>query len=136
MKFKVKVPGTKNYFSITVTIDVDDMLAAKKKAVGLEKNDEKCLALIKTFENFSISKRTGERLRSPLIGNIFLNENNLSTAEISKMMIHASIHADRILFGNKRAMFGMRISDKELRLVTVVGNMIDSLTTQMLNAGL
>ncbi len=136
MKFKVKVPKTKNYFNVIIEKDVETMLKAKKKFKGLDKGDENAVAFICPFEKFNVSKKTGEQLKAPLIGHIYLNKANLGMGAISAMVLHASIHADRTLFGNKRAMFGMKISDKEARLVTVNGEMLESLTTQMKNAGL
>ena len=136
MKLRVKVPGTRSYVAVTIASDAQDMLATKKKLVGLEKGDEKAVSFFCASEKFNISKKTGEKLRAPMIANIILNMDALSAGVVSQMMIHAAINADRVLFGNKKAMFGMKVSEKELRLVSIAGNMMDSLTTQMNNAGL
>lgn len=131
MKIIVKVPGTRNYFNVFVEENKEKMIDSKKKFKGLEKDDEKAGAFFCPFEKFSVSKKTGEQLRAPLIGHIYFSKDNLAAPVIAREFVHASIYADRLLFGNKRAMFGMKISDKEERMTNNFSNMFDSAATQI-----
>ena len=123
VEFKLKLRNNKHYFKVFIYDSHDDMVKAKQKLKGVEKGDSSIVAICCPFERYKIEKSTGGFKKRFIIGHLYFDAFNIGIEAATHEIVHAALHAERVVYGSSRASFGTNCGEKEERLADNIGYM-------------
>lgn len=132
MRFNIRPHGRKEYVTVMIFPTKAKMYAFRKKfakVTGEEVGHMDFLGLFTGYErivfsNGKIKLFNGEEKRMNDIGKVLLCSGYCHADIVSHELLHAAMHYERLIHGNKIARFGTNIGVKEERLAHTLSDLL------------
>jgi len=134
IEFELKVPETEHHFNVLIFEKREDMIKAKQEFTQEEDGDDLAGAFTCPFEMYKVGE-AGIEERGPAIGHLYFYKDKLGSGCVSHEMVHAAMHVERLVHGNKEATFGDGIGETEERFANTLGDLCGIFVEELYNKG-